>query len=326
MLVSVGVVVPAAVAARSAQAGQEALQSLESPDLRTIRFFASPSEHDVMSQLLRTFERMDSIESVAAFGRPVTLESANHWPNDLTISALPSLTDGQRQCGSVSVPAEVGWRSTTMHYDSAPAYLPVVGVRSNDSDGRVGLLVPSSMAIVWRCELAHIHSVAARFRAAADLEAVEHSLPLLVRSPEVEVDLPEDLGPVRASVAESIAASVRSLAVGSSIATGLVVGLALLLVVLTDLKEYARRRVVGARRSDLALLVAGQALVMWASGVVLALLAHFLARLVGQPVFGRDSVLIASTAVLALAWSAFPLSIAYLLAARAEPARLLRVP
>ncbi len=322
VIAAIGIGTPSLLRAETIRSNDRAIASFERPEFRTLVVTSNAEQPVLTEQLSVAISGFSSVARVIATGQAMTARPAENWPTGAALPLSPVLT-ANGECGSVLVPGSIPFpESMTFHLDSQLAYLPVGGRR----DGTLARVIAPDVIVLVECDW----STATRFVIEFESnQGLVDSTPLIVEmiaSSEINVASPTDVARTRAQVRDELTSASKALTVGAVMSTGILIGMTSLISTLTQIRHYARRRALGARRSETALLIYMQPAISVALGAALFGIAQLLAGLAGATFLGSELKIVLSTWIVVSFVTGVMVVPSAAIAATADPASLLRVP
>lgn len=323
-VVAVGALVPLAVSSRALAAKSEALAALERPEFRTI-VVTDPDYAagigSLTTAIVAQLARLSSVEELVALGEVRDTRAAPGWPGGERIPTVDLLVTAAPEDSCDSARLAVGsplTRAPTLHLATELAYIPVVGVRNAGGDPSA----PPAFATLTRCSWDAAREVRLLLDRAG---SIPHMVSVLVATGggNLEVTVPSDLEALRRQVSAGLGSAATQLRNLAMVGAGLLVGGGTLTTSISQAKHFARRRALGAARSDILLIVIGQVVLTVLLGLVFGTVGYLLLTTTPRYVF--DPSLAGAVGVGLLLMSLAASMPGALVAARREPGRVLRI-
>lgn len=325
LIAAVGALIPLAVSAQADKARSEALTALDRPEQRIVTVtdseFAQQSttlDPATVSQL----GELSIVDRLTALGTVQDTRPVEGWPTSERIPTVDVLSlDGRHDdpCGSVRLPQAYTGSTRTLHLALEPAFIAVAGRRQPETHPFADPVLATRNVCDW--------AGARQVLILVDEPASVTRLVGLVPSfggLNLSVTVPDDLEQLRRDVASGLSDSARQIRILAMLGAGLLVGATTFATNATQTRHMARRRALGATRSDIAFLVLAQVAVSVAAGIVIAVAAVVVgASSLDYPVDGSLAAAVAVTIGLTSLLASLPVA---LVAANRDPARVLRVP
>lgn len=322
IVVAAGITVPLVVTMQSARLQYDAAMQLQRPELRTLRITdtaTSDGSTALDRRAVEMFSSLSVVERVTALGTTVDVRDSATWPAGERLPMVDVLIEPDaKTCGTAAVPNAYG-PASTLHLAVEEAYIPVHSIRSEATVADV----PANLAVRYVCDWEVADTLIVTVIEASQLDTAR-SLVATMSRPTLVVDLPDDLTSLRQQLTAGLSQRGQQLRLAALFGAAGLVGIAMLVRVATDTRNIARRRALGATRSDIAVLVLAQTVTTIIAGVLLAAApAAVAAATLEVPV---DPGLVgAITLVMGLTSVVLSLPSAALASTR-DPARVLRVP
>ena len=325
LIAAVGAFIPLAVSAQADNARSDALEALDRPEQRIVT--VTDSEFTQASTTLdpatvSQLGELSIVERLTALGTTQDTRPIEGWPTSERIPTVDVLSlDGSTDdpCGSVRLPQTYTGSTQTLHLALEPAFIAVAGQRQPESHPFANPVVATRNVCDW--------AAARQILILVDKPASVQQLVGLVPSfggLNLAVNVPDDLEQLRRDVATGLSDSARQLRNLAMLGAGFLVGATTFATNTTQTRHMARRRALGATRSDVAFLVLAQVAVSVAAGVLIAVTAAVAsASSLDYPIDGSLIAAVSITIGLTSLLASVPVA---LIAATRDPARVLRVP
>ncbi len=325
LIAAVGAFIPLAVSAQAQNARSDALTALDRPEQRTVTItdneFTQQST-SLDSATISALRELSIVDNLIALGTVQDARPAAGWPTSERIPMVDLLSVGGGQndpCGSVRLPQSHRGSIRTLHLALEPAFIAVAGRRQIEAHP----FADPGLATRSICEW----TSARRILVLVDEPASVQRLVGLIGSfggLNLSVSVPDDLEELRRDVATGLSDSARQLRNLAMLGAGFLVGATTFVTNATQTRHMARRRALGATRSDIAILI----LTGVGASVVAGVLVAVAAATVGASIlhYPMDWSLVAAVAItIGLTSLVASLPVAAV-AANRDPARVLRVP
>ncbi|MDE0065448.1 MAG: hypothetical protein OXN44_01095 [Acidimicrobiaceae bacterium] len=325
LIAAVGAFIPLAISAGAQNARSDALTALDRPEQRIVRItdneFDQPSatlDPATVSQL----RELSIVDNLIALGTVQDTRPAAGWPTSERIPMVDVLSvDGGQDdpCGSVRLPQTHRGSTRTLHLALEPAFIAVVGQRQTEAHPFADPGLATRSICDW--------TSARRILALVDEPASVQRLVGLVGSfggLNLSVSVPDDLEELRQDVATGLSDSARQLRNLAMLGAGFLVGATTFATNTAQTRHMARRRALGATRSDVAILILAQVGASVVAGVLIAVSAFTAGdAILHYPIAWSLVMAVAVNIGLTSLLASLPVA---LIAANRDPARVLRVP
>ena len=326
MLISaVGTFIPLAINASADNARSDALTALDRPEQRIVTvndsWFGqqgSSLDPDTISQL----RALSIVEGLTALGTVQDTKPIQGWPTSERVPMVDILSGNEYTddpCGSVRLPQTHTESPRTLHLALEPAFITVAGQRQTETHPFADPALATRNICDW--------TSARRVLILVDEPASVQRLVDLVPSFggfNLSVSVPDDLDALRQDVASGLSDSARQLRNLAMLGAGLLVGAAAYMTNTSQTRHMARRRALGATRSDIAFLILTQVAMSVTAGALIAITAAIAAAsTLHYPIDGSLVAAVAITITLTSLLASIPTA---LIVANRDPAKVLRVP
>lgn len=326
MLISaVGTFIPLAVSAEAQNARSDALTALDRPEQRIVTItdskFAQPNT-GLDPVTVSHLRELSIVNDLIALGRVQDARPAAGWPTSERIPMLDVLSVGDDQqdpCGSVRLPQSHLGSDRTLHLALEPAFIAVAGRRQAETPPYADPDLATRRICSWNSARQVLVLV-------DEPESVQRLVSLVpsLGGLNLSVSVPDDLKGLREDVATGLSDSARQLRNLAMVGAGLLVGATTFATNTAQTRHMARRRALGAARSDITILILAQVGASVAAGVIVGVGAFAAsASILRYPTDWSLAVSVAIAIGLASLVASFPVAV---VAANRDPARVLRVP
>jgi len=326
LIVAVGAFIPLIINGQAQNARSNALDALDRPEQRIITItdteFAAGGTTLSPAMVLQ-LSQLSIVDSVLALGTIQDTRPAEGWPSSQRIATVDVLATNHvnpDSCGSVRLPQRATTDSTrTLHLAVEPAYIAVAGRRQ-----AAPLPTPdSNTATRHVCEWLSARQVLVLVDRPTSIDALIDFISSFGGT-NLQVSALDDLEQLRRDVSAGLTTSARQLRNLAMIGAGFLVATITFVANATQTKDMARRRALGATRSDIAILILTQVTSAVAGGLVIAI-ATFTA-IASSRGFPQDEALAAAVSITILLTSLMASLPIAAIAATRDPATVLRVP
>lgn len=317
--------IPIVVGLQAIAARESAARVLAEPRLRTI-VLTDPNfdlRPELLSrELVTMIASMPAMEQTVALGPVADIRASLGWPNSARVPMVDVLAIGSptEPCDRVYFPSEEPPTSSTYHDAVAKSYL---AVGAGSAEAVAGIGVSEHQAVRLVCDWEFARSSVLLASSADDIEELAAVLPALT-GPRIAVEVSPEFATLQRQLLGGYSTLEQQLRILSMLGAGFLAGGIALVSANSQAKHYARRRALGVSRSDLGLMAVIQLVFPLLVGITVAGASLVLvSRFVGWTI---DWVDLASVSYITLLLSIAASVPSVVLAARREPARLLRVP
>ncbi len=325
LIAAVGAFIPLAVSAQAQNARSDALAALDRPEQRIVKI--TDSEFGQQSTTLdpatvSQLRELSIVDNLTALGTVQDTRPAEGWPTSERIPTVDVLSaDGRLDdpCGSVRLPQTYTGSTRTLHLALEPAFIAVAGQRQTVAHP----FADPGIATRNICDWIAARQVLILVDEPASVQRLIDLIPSF-GGINLQVFVPDDLDALRRDVATELSDSARQLRNLAMLGAGILVGATTFVTNTTQTRHMARRRALGATRSDIAILILTQVAVSVAAGLLIAVTAFTVgASSLRYPIDGSLIMAVAITIGLTSLVASLPVAS---IAANRDPARVLRVP
>lgn len=325
LIAAAGTFIPLAVSAQAQNARSDALTALDRPEQRIVTItdndFAQQSttlDPAAISQL----RELSIVDDLIALGTVQDTRRSEGWPTGERIAMVDVLAvdEGLNDpCGSVRLPQAHTGSARTLHLALEPAFIGVAGQRQTESHPFADPGLATRNVCDW--------TAARQVLILVDEPASVQRLISLIGSfggINLAVSVPDNLDALRQDVTTGLSDSARQLRNLAMLGAGVLVGASTFVTNTTQTRHMARRRALGATRSDIAILILTQVAISVTTGVLIAVAAATVgASILHYPIDWSLVVAVAVTIGLTSLLASLPVAS---ISANRDPAKVLRVP
>ena len=325
LIAAVGAFIPLAISAQADNARSDALAALDRPEQRIVRI--TDSEFSQGSTTLdpatiSQLRELSIVDNLIALGTVQDTRPADGWPTSERIAAVDILSVDEGlddPCGSVRLPQTYTGSARTLHLALEPAFIAVAGQRPTETHP----FADPGMATRNICDWTAARQVLILVDEPASVRRLIDLIPSF-GGINLYVSAPDDLDELRQDVAAGLSDSARQLRNLAMLGAGILVGATTYVTNTTQTRHMARRRALGATRSDIAILILVQVAMSVTTGVLIGVTAFTVgASSLHYPIDGSLVMAVAVTIGLTSLLASLPVAS---IAANRDPARVLRVP
>lgn len=326
LIVAAGAFIPMIVNGQAQSARSNALGALDRPEQRIITItdteFAAGGKTLSPAMVLQ-LSQLSIVDGVLALGTIQDTRPAQGWPTSRRIATVDVLDTNHvnaDSCGSVRLPQEASTDSTrTLHLAVEPAYIAVAGGRRPEPPPTPG----PNIATRHICEWSSARQVQVLVDQPDSMDALI-DIVSSIGSNNLQVSVPDDIEQLRRDVSAGLTSSAQQLRNLAMIGAGLLIAAITFVANTAQTKDMARRRALGATRSDIAVLVLTQVTLEVAGGAAIAIATY--TGIASSLCYPQDESLAAAVGITILLTSLTASLPITAVAATRDPATVLRVP
>lgn len=325
LIATVGALIPLAINIQAHKSRSDALATLDRPEQRIVTVTDSTFGQGTTfldASTVSQVRELSIVNRLTVLGTLQDTKPLTGWPGSERIPTVDVLSIDDRSddpCGSVRLPQALTESHRTLHLAIEPAFIAVAGKRQTESHPFADPVVATRNVCDW--------SAAQQLLILVDESASVEPLIHFVASfggINLTVSVPDSLEGLRQEVAAGLSDSARQLRNLAMLGTGFLVAATTFITNMTQTRHMARRRALGATRSDIAILILAQVAMLASAGVLVAISAVAAGALGwSYPLDGTLVAAVAITIILVSVVASIPLA---LIAANRDPAKVLRVP